>query len=72
MSTTISETAVASSSTERDSLGEIISASMVGTAIEFYDNYCYSIAAATYFSAVFFPKSDPVVGTLQSLRTIRS
>ena len=52
-----------------DSVAEILGASMVGTAIEFYDNYCYSIAAATYFSAVFFPKSDPVVGTLQSLLT---
>ncbi|MCH4208531.1 MFS transporter [Bifidobacterium sp.] len=54
---------------KHDSVGEIIGASMVGTAIEFYDNYCYSIAAASYFSAVFFPKSDPVVGTLQSLLT---
>ena len=33
----------------RDSVPEIIAASMIGTAIEFYDNYCYSIAAASYF-----------------------
>ncbi|MDN6016819.1 MAG: MFS transporter, partial [Bifidobacterium mongoliense] len=68
MTSTLTSTAVSAPRT-RDSLGEIMSASMVGTAIEFYDNYCYSIAAATYFSAVFFPKSDPVVGTLQSLLT---
>lgn len=72
MSTALTSSAVdapAGKPVERDSVGEIISASMVGTAIEFYDNYCYSIAAATYFSAVFFPKSNPVVGTLQSLLT---
>ncbi|MDY3125481.1 MFS transporter [Bifidobacterium mongoliense] len=68
MTSTLTSTEVSAPRT-RDSLGEIMSASMVGTAIEFYDNYCYSIAAATYFSAVFFPKSDPVVGTLQSLLT---
>ena len=71
--TAVTTTAEASAATslplKRDSVGEILGASMVGTAIEFYDNYCYSIAAASYFSAVFFPKSDPVVGTLQSLLT---
>ena len=33
----------------KNSTAEIVAASMVGTAIEFYDNYCYSIAAASYF-----------------------
>ena len=47
-------------------------ASMVGTAIEFYDNYCYSIAAASYFGLIFFTdvaKSDPVLATLLSFVT---
>ena len=38
----------------RDSVKTVIAASMVGTAIEFYDNYCYSIAAASYFGLIFF------------------
>ena len=47
---------------KRDSTLEVMVASMIGTAIEFYDNYCYSIAAASYFGLIFFTdvaKSDP-------------
>ena len=52
---------------KRDSTLEVMVASMIGTAIEFYDNYCYSIAAASYFGLIFFTdvaKSDPVLATL--------
>ena len=41
---------------KRDSTLEVMVASMVGTAIEFYDNYCYSIAAASYFGLIFFTR----------------
>ena len=55
---------------KRDSIGEIIAASMVGTAIEFYDNYCYSIAAAFFFPKVFFANiTDPFLATLLSFTT---
>ena len=40
--------------------------------IEFYDNYCYSIAAASYFGLVFFTdvaKSNPFLATLLSFVT---
>ena len=56
----------------KNSTAEIVAASMVGTAIEFYDNYCYSIAAASYFGLIFFTdvaKSDPVLATLLSFVT---
>ena len=56
----------------RDSVPEIIAASMIGTAIEFYDNYCYSIAAASYFGVIFFTdvaKSNPALATLMSFVT---
>ena len=33
----------------RDSVKTVIAASMVGTAIEFYDFYAYGTAAANYF-----------------------
>jgi MFS family permease len=49
-----------------------MAASMVGTAIEFYDNYCYSIAAASYFGLVFFTdvaKQNPFLATLLSFVT---
>ena len=48
---------------KKNSTVEVVAASMVGTAIEFYDNYCYSIAAASYFGLIFFTdvaKSNPV------------
>ena len=57
---------------KRDSVAEIIAASMVGTAIEFYDNYCYSIAAASYFGMIFFTdvaKQNPFLATLFSFVT---
>ncbi|MBT1173722.1 MHS family MFS transporter [Bifidobacterium sp. MA2] len=70
----MSATAVASDSTKvkKDSVPEIIAASMVGTAIEFYDNYCYSIASASYFGAIFFPaatKANPAIGTMLAFLT---
>ena len=43
---------------------------MVGTAIEFYDNYCYSIAAASYFGAIFFANvTDPVLAQIMAFTT---
>ena len=57
---------------KKDSVPEIIAASMVGTAIEFYDNYCYSIAAASYFGTIFFTsvaKSNPALATLMAFVT---
>ncbi len=57
---------------KRDSVTEVMVASMIGTAIEFYDNYCYSIAAASYFGLIFFTdvaKSDPVLATLLAFVT---
>ncbi|MBW3092372.1 MHS family MFS transporter [Bifidobacterium sp. 82T10] len=71
----MSASATASLSREtvkRDSVPEIIAASMVGTAIEFYDNYCYSIAAASYFGTIFFTsvaKSNPALATLMAFVT---
>jgi hypothetical protein len=38
----------------RDSVKTVIAASMVGTAIEFYDFYAYGTAAANYFPKMFF------------------
>ena len=57
---------------KRDSVLEVMAASMVGTAIEFYDIYCYSIAAASYFGLVFFTdvaKQNPFLATLFSFVT---
>ena len=54
----------------RDSVKTVIAASMVGTAIEFYDFYAYGTAAANYFPTVFFSDTtNPTVALLLSLVT---
>ena len=45
MSATATAAVSKAGAVKKDSVPEIIAASMVGTAIEFYDNYCYSIAS---------------------------
>ena len=55
----------------RDSVKTVIAASMVGTAIEFYDFYAYGTAAANYFPKVFFgDTTNPTVALLASLLTV--
>ena len=66
----MSVAASAAKPAKKDSVPEIIAASMVGTAIEFYDNYCYSIAAASYFSAIFFANvTNPALAKIMSFTT---
>jgi MFS family permease len=47
----------------------IISASTLGTAIEWYDFFFYGFLAVTVFPPVFFPKLDPVAGILAAFST---
>ncbi len=47
----------------------ILTASTVGTAIEWYDFFLYSFLAATVFPKVFFPELNPVAGTIASFTT---
>src|SRR6187549_1508235 len=47
----------------------ILFASLIGTAIEFFDFYIYATAAVLVFPRLFFPQSDPSTATLQSLAT---
>ena len=44
-------------------------ASLIGTAIEFFDFYIYATAAVIVFPRLFFPASDPTSATLASLAT---
>lgn len=48
---------------------QILVASLMGTAIEFFDFYIYATAAVIVFPALFFPASDPTTATLASLAT---
>ena len=48
---------------------QVLFASLVGTAIEFFDFYIYATAAVLVFPKLFFPRSDPATATLASLAT---
>ncbi len=48
----------------------VLTASLVGTTIEFFDFYIYATAAVIIFPYLFFPAStDPMTATIQSLAT---
>jgi MFS family permease len=48
---------------------QILAASLMGTAIEFFDFYIYATAAVLVFPRQFFTASDPATATLASLAT---
>jgi metabolite-proton symporter len=48
---------------------QVLFASLVGTAIEFFDFYIYATAAVLVFPSLFFPAADPATATLSSLAT---
>jgi metabolite-proton symporter len=48
---------------------QVLFASLIGTAIEFFDFYIYATAAVLVFPKLFFPKSDPAAAQLASFAT---
>src|ERR1700743_1390493 len=50
----------------QSALRRAVIASTVGTTIEWYDFLLYSTVTGLVFNKVFFPGSDPWVGTLQA------
>jgi metabolite-proton symporter len=53
-------------SEHRVQLRRAVIASTIGTAIEWYDFFLYSIVTGLVFAKLFFPHSDPWVGTLEA------
>jgi len=51
------------------SIRKVALASLIGTAIEWYDYFLYGTAAALVFGQLFFPGFSPVAGTLASFAT---
>lgn len=64
-----SSTAAAEQPTQNSKF-RVLTASLVGTTIEFFDFYIYATAAVIIFPYLFFPTStDPMTATIQSLAT---
>jgi metabolite-proton symporter len=53
----------------RSEVTKVVVASLVGTTIEWYDFFLYGTAAALVFNRLFFPGSDPLVGTMLAFTT---
>lgn len=50
----------------RRQLRRAVLAAAIGTAIEWYDFFLYSTITGLVFARVYFPRADPVVGTLEA------
>src|SRR5258708_5186307 len=48
---------------------QVVFASLVGAAVDFFDFYIYATAAVLVFPHLFFPATDPATSTLASLAT---
>jgi metabolite-proton symporter len=69
MSTETHAGTVGSSGAPRNSIVKVVFASLIGTAVEWYDFFLYGSAAALVFGTLFFPESDPVTATLLAFGT---
>src|SRR5262249_15943410 len=56
-------------SPQRERIARVVTASLIGTTVEWYDFFLYGSAAALVFNKVFFPTADPLTGTLLAFAT---
>ncbi len=64
-----STTSAAGTQPPRSSIVKVVTASLIGTTIEWYDFFLYGSAAALVFGTLFFPAADPVNATLLAFST---
>jgi MFS transporter, MHS family, shikimate and dehydroshikimate transport protein len=60
---------VESQATNATEVKRAIVSSVIGTAVEWYDFLIYGLAAALVFNKLFFPLSDPALGTIAAFGT---
>lgn len=61
-----SEAGVIDEAEQRRQLRRAVLAGAVGTAIEWYDFFLYSTITGLVFAKLYFPRADPLVGTLEA------
>ncbi len=54
---------------DRTLLKRVVYASLIGATVEWYDFFLYGVVAGIVFNKLYFPASDPVVGTLLAYTT---
>ena len=66
MATSVASLAELPATEQRRQLRRAVIASTIGTTIEWYDFFLYSIVTGLIFAKLYFPHSDPLVGTLEA------
>ena len=66
MATAENQNATRTDDEHRRQLRRAVIASTIGTTIEWYDFFLYSIVTGLVFAKLYFPQSDPVIGNLQA------
>lgn len=49
---------------------KVLAASLIGSAIEWFDYFLYGTVAALIFNQLYFPAEDPTVGTMLAFMSI--
>ncbi len=63
---TSSESSTITEAEHRRQLRRAVLASTIGTAIEWYDFFLYSTVTGLVFAKLYFPRADPLVGTVEA------
>src|SRR3954468_1343221 len=66
MAATVGAATGLSAADHKTQLTRAVIASTIGTTIEWYDFFLYSTVTGLVFAKLYFPQSEPLVGTLQA------
>jgi MFS transporter, MHS family, shikimate and dehydroshikimate transport protein len=54
---------------EKKAVNRVLAATLIGTTVEWYDFFLYGVVAGIVFNKLYFPSTDPAVGTLLAYGT---